>query len=105
MSIVGIRELGRRASALVKQVEDGGSVVLVTRHGRAVAAVVPIDRDLLEDFVLANAPEFVGARREAEEDWRAGRTRALADVVREIEERQSRPIKEAVSQPRRSHGG
>jgi antitoxin (DNA-binding transcriptional repressor) of toxin-antitoxin stability system len=61
---------------------------LVTRHGRLMAALVPVAESDLEDFVLANAPELVAATREAEEDLQVGQTRALDDVLAELDEEQ-----------------
>lgn len=45
----------------------------------------PIDMDALEDFILANAPEYVASMAEADEDAREGRTRPLADIVAELD--------------------
>ncbi len=86
MPIVGIRELARRASSLLEQVERTGERILVTRHGRAVALIVPLDSEEFEDFVLANAPEFVQAMEEGDRDLAEGRTRPLHEVLAEIDE-------------------
>jgi hypothetical protein len=51
-----------------------------------VAAVVPVDPDALEDFVLANAPTFVRAMNQADQALRRGKTRPTAEVLRELEE-------------------
>jgi hypothetical protein len=50
-----------------------------------VAALVPINPDELEDWVLATAPTFVRSMRQADADLRAGRTRPAADVFAEFE--------------------
>ncbi len=81
----GIRELQRRSSEIVDELERSRRPALVTRHGKPVAVLSPIDDDALEDHILANAPEFVASMTEADEDGRAGRTRPLADVVAELE--------------------
>jgi prevent-host-death family protein len=83
---VTIRELGRNASRVVRDVEVSGRPALVTKHGRVVAAVVPVDEVELEDFVLANAPEFVRSMREAETNLRGGRTREAFGFLDEMEE-------------------
>ncbi len=50
-----------------------------------VAAVVAVDPDALEDFVLATtAPEYVAARHAANADLAAGRTRPAASVFDQI---------------------
>ncbi len=81
----GIRELQRRSSEIVDELERSRRPALVTRHGKPVAVLSPIDEDALEDFILANAPAYVASMAEAEEDAREGRTRLLADVVAELD--------------------
>jgi prevent-host-death family protein len=81
---IGIRDLSRNASRVIDQVSATGSPMIVTKHGRPVAAVVAVDPEALEDFVLATAPEYVAARRTADADLAAGRTRPAADVFDQI---------------------
>lgn len=86
MDSIGVRELAERASAVVAEVERTGEPALVTRRGRPVAAVVPIDVEELRDFVLANAPEFAAGRREAEAEIARGlRGVPLAEVLAELD--------------------
>jgi prevent-host-death family protein len=85
MTTIGIRELGRETSRIVREVEETGRPALVTNHGRLAVAVVAIDPDALEDFVLGNAPDFVTDIRHADADLRAGRTRSASDVFAELE--------------------
>jgi prevent-host-death family protein len=84
MTTIGIRELARRASAVVSGVARTKRPAIITRRGQPVAAVVPIDLDALEDFVLANAPPFVRAMEQADEALRRGETRPAEDVFREL---------------------
>jgi prevent-host-death family protein len=81
----GIRELQRRSSEIVDELERSRRPALVTRHGKPVAVLSPIDEDALEDFILANAPEYVASMTEADQDAREGRTRPLADVIAELD--------------------
>ena len=85
MPIVGIRELARRTGELFEQVQRTGERILVTRNGRAVGLIVPLDSNEFEDFILANAPEFVQGMQEADRELAAGLTRPLDDVLAEIE--------------------
>ncbi len=85
MDSYGIRELQRRPSEIVEQVEETGRPALVTRYGKPAAVLLPIDSDAFEDYVLANAPEFVASMREADRDARRGRTRPAEEVLAEIE--------------------
>ncbi|MGH2554562.1 MAG: type II toxin-antitoxin system Phd/YefM family antitoxin [Actinomycetota bacterium] len=86
MGSVGIRDLARNASKVVDEVAKTGRPALVTKRGRPVAAVVPIDERELEDFVLANAPEYVRSRTEADEDLRRGVTREAFDFLDALDE-------------------
>ena len=84
MGSVSIRELARNASGVVDEVSRSGRPALVTKHGRVMAAVVPVSEEALEDFVLANAPEFVTSMREADQDLARGRTRDAFTVLDDI---------------------
>ncbi len=79
------RELQRDTSGVVSRVARTGRPTFVTNRGEPVAAVVPVDLEALEDFVLANAPSFVRAMREADRDLAAGRTRDSAEVFAELD--------------------
>lgn len=86
MPTISIRDLGRRPSQVVDEVVRTGRPAIVTRHGRPVTAMVALDPDELEDYVLAHAPEFVRATRAADADLRDGRARPATEVLAEIEE-------------------
>ena len=85
MDWVGIRELANRTGGIVDKVTSTGRPALITKRGRPVAALVPLDEDGLEEWVLANAPEFTRSMAEADEDLAAGRTRSAFDVLDEVE--------------------
>jgi prevent-host-death family protein len=74
VATVNVRELARNTSKVIDDVSKRHRPTLVTRAGRPVAAVVPIDSEALEDWILANAPEFVDGMRLADEEMRQGRT-------------------------------
>ncbi len=77
MAMVNVRELSRNTSKVIGAVARTKQPTLVTRGGKPVAALYPVEAEDWEDWVLANAPEFVASIREAEEDLRAGRTITL----------------------------
>lgn len=85
MPIVSVRELAQSTSRILAQVQESGRPAIVTKNGRPYASLVPINETDLEDFVLANAPEFVEDRRRADEEFAAGRTRSLDDVVADLD--------------------
>ena len=84
MGTIGIRDLSRNASQVIDRVSSTGSPMIVTKHGRPVAALVAVDPDALDDFVLATAPEYAVARRAADADLAARRTRPAAAVFNQI---------------------
>ncbi len=87
VSTVSIRDLANNASAVVDEVSTSGRPAVVTKHGKPVAAVVPIDQEALEDWVLANAPEFVANMAEADEEIAAGvRGKPLGQILTELDE-------------------
>lgn len=85
MEWVGIRELANRAGGIVDKVTSTGRPALITKRGRPVAALVPLDEEGFEDWVLANAPEFTRGMADADADLAAGRTRPAFEVLDELE--------------------
>ena len=85
MGTVSIRDLARETSKVVDEVAKSGRPMLVTRRGKPIAAVVPVDPDALEDFVLENSPSFVRAVKAAKRELSTGRTRSATEVFEELE--------------------
>ncbi len=73
MGTIGIRELKARASEVIERSEKGERF-LVTKRGKPVSVLLPIDDSDFEDFILANSPELVRLVRRAERDLALGRT-------------------------------
>lgn len=86
MPTIGVRELARRTSAIIDEISENREPALITKRGRPVAYVVPVDPDEYEDWVLANAPEFVKSLREADRDVRKGRTVSLDEFEASLED-------------------
>lgn len=84
MPTISIRDLARRPSRVVADVVSSGRPAIITRRGKPVGALIAIDNDELEDFVLANAPEYAASIRDADADLAAGRTQPLSDVMDQI---------------------
>jgi len=79
MGTVGVREFAQRASRIFDEIAKTGQPRLVTRRGQPVAYVIPVDADAWDDFVLANAPEFLKGMEAAEAEHDAGETVSLSD--------------------------
>lgn len=101
MAAVNVRELARNTSKVIDDVERLKRPAIITRSGRPVAAVVPIDFDALEDWILANAPEFVEGMRQADDEFRQGETISMDELFARIE-RKSTTKTPAAKRPRRS---
>jgi prevent-host-death family protein len=77
MHEIGIKELKNNASRVVGEVEAGERVV-VTKRGRPAAVIMSMED--AEDFVLANAEEYVRMRARSRAEHAASETVALDDV-------------------------
>jgi PHD/YefM family antitoxin component YafN of YafNO toxin-antitoxin module len=85
MSTIGVRELARHASSIINDIEQNKEPALVTRRGRPVVYMLPVDSEEFEDFVLAHAPQFVDGMAAANAELAAGETVSLADARAELD--------------------
>jgi prevent-host-death family protein len=86
MATVTIRELGRQVSGVVNEVKTTGRPAFITNRGTPVAVLLPLDAEQLEDYILANAPEYVASMREADAAIERGEPgEPLADAIAEFE--------------------
>lgn len=86
MATVTIRELGRQVSGVVNEVTTTGRPAFITNRGTPVAVLLPLDAEQLEDYILANAPEYVASMRETDEAIERGEPGVpLADAIAEFE--------------------
>jgi prevent-host-death family protein len=82
MSTIGVRELARNASAIIHKLDETKEPAVITRRGRPVAYILPVDSERFEDFVLANAPEFMKGTAAADRDLARGETTSLSEARR-----------------------
>lgn len=73
MPSVTLRELARNTAAVIQGIESSGRPALVTRNGKPVAALVPIDEAALEDWLLDRAPAITRTVAEADPTLEADR--------------------------------
>lgn len=85
MSTISIRDLQRNTSGVVADVAATKRSALVTRHGEPIAALVPIDAQDLEDYLLAKVPSFAEDMTAADDALAAGEARSAADVFAELD--------------------
>src|SRR5437016_14589859 len=74
MATLDVRELSHNTSKAIGVVARRNRPAIITRGGTPVAAVVPIDADALDDWILANASAFVEGIRKSDADLRRGLT-------------------------------
>jgi len=72
MTVVSVRELQRNSEAVLKDLESARRPALITRRGRPIPVLMPVDEDYLYDHVLAHAPEFVADMRRSDEELARG---------------------------------
>jgi PHD/YefM family antitoxin component YafN of YafNO toxin-antitoxin module len=85
MPVVGIRQLARNASAIIHDVSETRRPTVVTDRGKPVGVIYPFDEEDLEDYVLANSPEFVKRLEQADRDIVEGKTLSLAEGLSRLE--------------------
>lgn len=84
MATVGIRELKSKTSEIIQR-SLKGEIFLVTRRGKPVSVVLPLDADV-EDLILSEAPRFIRLRERGREEYRRGKTIPLAAVKEELKQ-------------------
>ena len=87
MRVIGVRELKANISEILRQVEEEGEVVEVTRHGHVIARLMPVEQ-LQSDERDANGTwtQLNELIREISTKWPEGVTAqdAINDVGREL---------------------
>ena len=89
MAVISVRELLRDATTVFEGMERDREPVLITRRGRPVAALVPVNPEQAEAMILSSAPALIESRRRAEQAIAEGRTTPLEDALRELDAEES----------------
>ena len=85
MKIASVAEVKAQFSAYLKESEQG--LVVVTRNGRAVAALLAVrDDEELERLVLAHSPRLLSLLETSRQQIREGEGIRHEDFWREMEE-------------------
>lgn len=85
MLTVGVREFKDKTSEYIKKAKSEGSVI-VTNHGKPVAAVVPLEPDEVEDFLLAHSKKIQAMVKKGIKDVEAGRVYSVDKLLKEAED-------------------
>jgi prevent-host-death family protein len=85
LKIASVAEIKAQFSAYLKESEQG--LVVVTRNGRAVAALLAVrDDEELERLVLAHSPRLLSLLEKSRQQIREGEGIRHEDFWREMEE-------------------
>jgi antitoxin (DNA-binding transcriptional repressor) of toxin-antitoxin stability system len=91
MAVMSVRALLRDAAAVFRDMEQDGQPVLITRRGRPVAALVPVDSEQAEALILSSAPELIESRHRAENAIAEGRTTPLETALQDLDAEEAAP--------------
>ncbi|MBM3302061.1 MAG: type II toxin-antitoxin system prevent-host-death family antitoxin [Deltaproteobacteria bacterium] len=82
MVTAGVRELKNRTSEFLRRTRTEGPVI-ITSHGRPIAAMIPLEPDEVEDFLLAHSPRIQAAVKRGTKDVESGRVHTVEELLRE----------------------
>ena len=82
MTTVNTIELKTQANRLLNQVSTRHRVVLITRHGRPCAALVPVSNENLADLLWEYSPEVQKRLRIAMDELQDGKTQPLKKLAK-----------------------
>lgn len=82
MVTAGVRELKNRTSEFLRRTRTEGPVI-ITSHGKPVAAMIPLEPDEVEDFLLAHSPKIRAAVKRGMKDIEAGRVHTVEELLEE----------------------
>lgn len=74
MATVNVRELARNTSKVIDDATKRKKPTIVTRAGKPVAAVFPLNSEAMEDWIIANSPDIIEGVRLADEEMKRGET-------------------------------
>jgi hypothetical protein len=85
MPTIQVQELASRADEIMRELAATGERAIIVEGGRPLAVLSALTEDELEDYVLANDPEFVEGRKLALDEFRRGETKTLQEVLQELD--------------------
>jgi len=77
MATVTLRELTRNTASVIQGVQSSGRPALVTRNGKPVVALVPIDEVALEEWLLKESADITGSVAVADPELDGERLRSV----------------------------
>ena len=103
MATITLRELARNTASVIQGIQSSRRPALVTRNGKPVVALVPIDELALEEWLLRESADITRTVAAADPDLDAGRLQSVE--WRRAQETTERDTDSApTSPPRRLRG-
>ncbi len=87
MKFIPMRELKANPSKVLDRLAEEKDGFVVTRNGKAAAALVYLDEDLLDDFIIAHHPSLMKELEEARQEYLEKGGVDLDTVTEELERR------------------
>jgi prevent-host-death family protein len=103
MATITLRELARNTASVIQGIQSSGRPALVTRNGKPVVALVPIDELALEEWLLKESADITRTVAAADPDLDAGRLQSV-EWRRARETTESDTDSASTSPPRRLRG-
>jgi len=85
MKFVSIRDLKINGSKVIDSL--GEQDAIVTRNGKPIAALVPIDEDTIEEFIIARNPKLLRELADAKSEYKRKGGKDLATIKKELKKR------------------
>jgi antitoxin (DNA-binding transcriptional repressor) of toxin-antitoxin stability system len=86
IGFMGVKDIKVHMSSIVHDVAEDDKWVVITWHGKPRAMLIPFSEEDLEDFILANHPEFIRRQEEAIKEIERGEYYNLEEARKLIEE-------------------
>ncbi len=87
MKFVALRELKINPSKVID--EAGKDGVVITRNGKPAAALIYLDEDLLDDFIIARHPTLLKELEESRRDYLEHGGVSLKEVRKKLARRRA----------------
>lgn len=89
MKFASVRELKNNASQLLR-LAGGGEGIIITSHGRPVAALQGINDETLEDFILSGSDKIRTSLEEAYREYKDKGGAGIDDVISKLKKKREK---------------
>lgn len=86
MPVIGLRQLSRETAKVVKELQESGEPLVITKQGVPIATLTPVDASEAQNIVLGLAPAIRETSSTEEVDIAPRKTRSLDELSEELSE-------------------